>query len=127
MENEVIETPTAKFWLRGDGIVQAVNLSRSQITLADAKENVTAVLKVANGKRVPLFVDTTSVRSVTREARLYYREEAAVHATAAAILVGSTISRVIANFVVGLDNPAIPARLFTSETEAIEWLKGFLE
>lgn len=123
----VIETPTAKLSLRDDGIVHAINLTRSQVTLADAKENVAAALKVAGGKRFPLLADIASVRSVSREARLYYREQASSHAVAAAILVRSPISRVIANFVIGLDRPVIPARLFTSETEALEWLKGFLE
>ena len=126
MENEVIETRTAEFWQRDDGIVHAIDNGKFQVTLADAKENVAAALKAANGKRLPLFVDITSVRSVTREARLHYRDEAGLHATAAAILIGSTISRVIGSFIIGLDKPAVPARLFTSETEAIEWLKGFL-
>ena len=125
MENEVIETRTAKFWLRDDGIVHAIDSGESQVTLADAKENVDAALKVANGKSLPIFVDITSVRSVTREARLHYRSEASVHAVAAAILVDSTVSRVIANFVIGFDKPAVPAMLFTSETKAIEWLTGF--
>ena len=125
MENEVIETRTAKFWLRDDGIVHSIDSGESQVTLADAKENVAAALKVANGKRLPIFVDITSVRSVTREARLHYRSEAGAYAIAAAILVDSTVSRVIANFVIGFDKPAVPARLFTSETKAIEWLTGF--
>ena len=91
------------------------------------KTVASAALKAGNGKRLPIFVDITSLRSVTREARLYYRDEASVHATAAAILIGSVVSRVIANFVIGLDKPAVPARLFTSETKAIGWLKGFLK
>ena len=92
METEVIETRTAKFWLRDDGIVHAIDLGESQVTLADAEENVAAALKVASGKKLPIFVDITSVRSVTREARLYYRGEASVYATAAAILIGSVVS-----------------------------------
>lgn len=127
MENGVIETRTTKLWLRDDGIVHAVDLGKSQVALVDAQENVAAALKVANGKKRPLFVDIRPVRSVTREARLYYRDETGAHATAAAILIGSTTSRVIGNFVIGLDKPAVPARLFTSEAKAIEWLKGFLK
>ena len=126
LNSEVVETRTTKFWLRDDGIVHAVDNGKFQVTLADAKENVAAALKVANGRRLPILIDITSVRSVTREARLYYRDEAGVHTTAAALLIGSTISRVIANFVIGLDRPVVPARIFTSETEAIQWLKGYL-
>ena len=127
LENEVVETRTAKFWLRDDGIVHCIDLAKSQVMLADAKENVAAALKVANRKRVPILVDITSVRSVprvTREVRLYYRDKTGVHATAVALLIGSTVSRIIGTFIIGLDKPAVPARLFTSETEAIEWLEG---
>lgn len=37
MENQIIETRTAKFWQRDDGIIHAIDLGTSQITLADAK------------------------------------------------------------------------------------------
>ena len=126
MKKEVIETGTARIWLREDGIVHAVDLGKSQVTLSDAKEDVATVLKVAKGNRLPILIDITAVKSVTREARHYYRHEAGINAAAAAIIVGSAVSRIIANFVIGLDKPIVPARIFTSEDKAIEWLKGFL-
>ena len=74
LKNEVVHTRTSKFLLRDDGIVHAIDNGKFQVTLADAKENVAAALKVANGKRRPLLVDMKSVRSVTREARVHYRD-----------------------------------------------------
>ena len=46
---------------------------------------------------------------------------------AIALLVGSPLSRVIGNFFVGLNRSTFPLRLFTSEEEAIAWLRTFLE
>jgi hypothetical protein len=46
--------------------------------------------------------------------------------SAAALLIGSPLTRAIGNFFMGLNKPLIPTRLFTSETEALAWLKGFV-
>jgi hypothetical protein len=36
------------------------------------------------------------------------------------------MSRVIGNFFIGFSRTNIPTRLFTSEAEAIDWLKTFI-
>lgn len=43
-----------------------------------------------------------------------------------AVIVKSPLSRVIGNFLMGLNKPEIPARLFDNEQEAIHWLKNYL-
>ena len=57
------------------------------------------------------------------------REELAAFegVTSAAILIDSALSRMIGNVFITFNKPMFPTRLFISETEAIEWLKGFLE
>jgi hypothetical protein len=97
------------------------------VTLEDAEGTMAAYLKVYGGRRRPLFIDTTTMRSCARDARHYYAsEQAAAVASAAAIIVGTPVSRVLGNFYLGLSNPRLPSRLFTSEEEALEWLKGYL-
>jgi len=41
------------------------------------------------------------------------------------MLVGSPLSQALGNMLMGLNRPAIPCRLFTSELEALKWLRGF--
>jgi hypothetical protein len=45
--------------------------------------------------------------------------------SACALLVGSAVSKVLANFFMGLNKPKKPTRMFTSQDEAIHWLEGY--
>ena len=127
MANEQTSS-VAKLWLGDDGIVRIIHVPGAQLTLEDAKETMASYLKLYKGKRRPLLVDTKTMKSMTRETRQYYAgAEAAQVASAAAIIVGTPVSRVLGNFYLGLSNPHLPSRLFTSEDEAMEWLKGYIE
>lgn len=118
----------ARLWLGEDGIVRIIHVPGAEVALEDAKETMAAYLKINQGKRRPLFIDTKTMKSMTRETRQYYSGgEAAKVASAAAIIVGTPVSRVLGNFYLGLSNPHLPSRLFSSEDEALEWLKGYIE
>lgn len=126
--NEVIETRTAKIWLGEDGMVRAVLSPNAQVTLADAKEHIEALVKVCEGKKRPILVDMSRTKSLDAEARAYYTvEEGPKIEQATALLVGSPVSKIIGSFALGLNKPVYPTKLFTSEDKAIEWLKGFLK
>lgn len=127
MNNEEI-VRVAKLWLGEDGIVRIIHVPGAEVTLEDAKETMAAYLRLNKGKRLPLFIDTKTMKSMSRETRKYYAgKEAAKVASAAAIIVGTPVSRVLGNFYLGLSNPHLPSRLFSSEDEALEWLKGYIE
>lgn len=118
----------ARLWLGEDGVVRIIHVPDAEVTLEDAQDTMTAYLKLNEGKRRPLFVDTKTMRILAREARHYYAgEEAARVASAVAIIVGTPVSKVLGNFYLGLSNPHLPTRLFTDEDEAVEWLKGYRE
>jgi len=126
MEN-VQSSRVAKVWVGDDGICRIIHEPNVDVSLADAQETMAAYKKINQGKRLPLFIDTKTMRSLSRDARHYYAgEEAAAVASAAAIIVGTPVSRVLGNFYIGLSNPHLPSRLFTDEDEALAWLKGFL-
>lgn len=127
MENEQ-SSRVARLWLGEDGIVRIIHAPGAEVTLEDARETMAAYLKINRGKRRPLFIDTKTLKSMTRETRQYYSgEEAAKVASAAAIVVGTPVSRVLGNFYIGLSNPHLPSRLFSSEDAALAWLKGYVE
>jgi hypothetical protein len=127
MESEETASGT-KLWLGEDGIVRIIHIPGAEVTLENAKETMAAYLKVYKGKRRALLVDTKTMKSIAREARKYYAgPEAAKVASAVALIVATPVSRVLGNFYIGLSNPHLPSRLFSSEDEALEWLKGYLE
>jgi len=128
MEHEEIVTSVCRVWVGEDGIARIIHFPNAELTLETAKETMAAYLKLSKGKRHPLFVDTRGEKSMSRECRIYYAsEENAKNASAAAIIVDTPVSRVLGNFYIGLSNPHLPSKLFTSEQGALEWLKGFLK
>jgi len=85
-----------------------------------------ALWEVAGHRRRPVFLDMRSIRSLDRGARLHYAsQQSADTSLAVGLLVGSPLSRAIGTFFLGLNKLPIPFRLFSSEAEALCWLRGF--
>jgi hypothetical protein len=123
-----VEVRTHIIWLEDDGIVRVKVKPNIQIALQDAQACVRAVSEVCGGKRRPALVDMRGLTAMDRDARQYFAgEETAKVESAAALVIASPLSRAIGNFFMGLNKPLIPTRLFTSEAEALAWLKGFLQ
>ncbi|MBI1800621.1 MAG: STAS/SEC14 domain-containing protein [Chloroflexi bacterium] len=113
-------------WLGDDGIVRQIWAPQAEISLAQAKESVAAIVRLTHGEYIPLLVDMRRTKFVDREARAYYASPASRITKAVALLVSSPVSRVLANFFLGLHTPKVPIKMFTSETEALKWLKRFV-
>lgn len=108
-------------WMGEDDIVRTKVKNGAEIVLNDAIENSKAVNSF-DTESYTMIVDTTLAKSITKEARDYFsmkgRESKVV---AFAILVNSPLSKLIANFFMGLNKPRVPVKLFTNEQEAINW------
>lgn len=125
VKNE-IKTGKARHWLDEYGIVHSEYFGNSEVTLEDAKTEVVAIDKLNGGKRAPTLVHIGGVKSVSRDARKYYSsEESAQTIAAAALLISSELSKILANFFMGINRPIMPVKLFTSKDEAIDWLSSF--
>ncbi len=118
------ETRTGKEWLREDGIIHYVYHSGVKINLEDAKEIRAKHLEATSGISYPLLVDMKNILGLDNDARKYFSANDMY--LAVAFLIESPVSRVIANFFIGISKPPVPVKMFTSEEKAIEWLKGFL-
>ncbi len=126
MRDNVVETPTARIWLEDDGIVRVINKPSVEVDLVAAKENVAVVLRITEGRKVPLFIALSGIRSMSQEARDFFAGEGGAEPSLCqALVVRSPISKVIANFFLGFNRPVLPTRAFTSEVDALTWLKGF--
>jgi hypothetical protein len=124
----MIETQTARIWLGGDGIIRAVLLGILSEGVAIAQENWDAVTQVSQGKIRPVFADIRNIKSIGGEERRFYaRLETKGFISAVAMLVDSPLSRVIGSFFLGLNKLPVPINIFTSEEQALAWLRNFLE
>jgi len=110
------------------GIILVSHVHDAQLTGEQARLLVEGSRALAEGRRVTILVDSTSVRSMSREAReVLSGRESTWNPLAVAILVSSQVSRVIASFFIRLGKPAYPVHIFTSTESARTWLSGFLQ
>lgn len=121
-----IQVEAFSTWLGSDGVLRTIVKPQAEITYKEALENTEAV-KTASGDRTrPLMVDTRAIKSITKEARDHFAmKNRKPGVSAIGVLISSPVSKIIGNFFLGLNKPAVPTRLFTRETEAISWLKKF--
>lgn len=119
---EVVTTSSARLWMGEDGILRIYCLPGSVHTIKEARENVSS-FRHRLVKKVPCLIDLRPIGSITREAREFFRGPENDGITAAALLIGSPLSAAIGNFFTGLSKMRVEHRLFTSEAEAIAWLK----
>jgi hypothetical protein len=121
--SRVIETRTEALTLGDDGVLRCRIKPTDLHTLADAVENVRARLSLIGEARVPTLLDARATREITREAREYYTgPETAKVTLGMAMLVGSSVGRMIGNFLIQVNRPHFPIRLFADESEALRWL-----
>ena len=90
--------------------------------LAMAEQVDREVQDLGHGK-VRLLVDLRPDAMVDRAARHFFINLHA-HYVAVGMLAGSPATRMLANFFIGLKRGPIPVRLFTDETEAIDWTRS---
>jgi len=122
-----IEVRTQTIWLTDEGIVHTKLKPHIEVDGADAEEAVRAIGSLCSGKKRPVFVDMSEIKFMSREARTYFAgSETANVESAAALMIRSPLTKAIANFFLGLNKPRFPTRSFTSEAEALTWLRGFL-
>lgn len=102
------------------GVLRLVWGPRVRITGELAKESVRAAVDLTDGRQRPMLVDITGEATTTREARHVFADTTSV--SRLALLGHSAVNRVIANFTLSVDPPAIPVRYFTDEPAAVVWL-----
>ena len=125
-EIEFTDTPAALVGLRDDGLVE-FRYKRGAVVDIDAARSLVGAAKELMGDRQPCggLVIVGDVKKVTRDARQFFSqsEENQQVSTHVALVVTSPIARMIGNFMMGLNKPVIPTRMFTDQGQAVAWLK----
>ena len=97
------------------------------LTLDDIKDLHAAAEKISGGLMVVVFIkrkNSNEYKGISREARIYAAgKEATKIFKAVAVLIANPVIRMAANFFIRVSKPPYPIRMFTSESEAISWLK----
>ena len=121
-----------RVWLGSDHIVRHTALPDFDYNTAvtDGKAMIDTTTKLSGGERIPVLVDLRQTKgfSSNRETRMYVAGEHGRKAfIAVAYLVGSPVGTMMGNFFMKIHKPSYPVQVFTSEDEAIAWLKTFID
>ncbi len=126
IKKNVVKTSSAEIWIDDQGICHLIYTPGARLTFEDTLNECRIISEMSGPGKVPILVDLNNVKYVSRESRTYYAgKEAEKIFKVAALLVGTQMSRVIGNFFMGLNKPLMPIKLFTSEKQALKWLKDF--
>lgn len=126
--SNAIEMTCFHTWMGEDNIVRTKIKKGAEVSLQCARENTNLVNSFYKGKKFPLLIDATDIKSISREARNQFSSKnRETYVKAYGIIVSSLISRVIANFFMNINKPTIPTKLFENEQEAEKWLKPYAQ
>jgi len=119
------QTQTASHWLR-DGILISRANSALVMDVDEARE-ITKIYKALSSLPRPILVIFSRGGSQSRACRDYFSNDPDHLTTysAVALVAGSPVAKVLANFFMGLNRPQRPTRMFTDPTEARAWLEQF--
>jgi hypothetical protein len=124
-DSGVITHPKFRMWLRPDGIVQMVWVTKDTSDLEDAIAAISAMNELTGGRRSSLLADVHNSGQQTRPARLEFaRRDDLV--SALALIASTPLSRVLGNFYLRVNKPLYPARLFDNEASALAWLQAIV-
>jgi hypothetical protein len=113
--------------LRSDGVLVYFPRRGLVLTYEIALQVLEEGAKIITGPR-PTMVLMQDMARVEREARAFFASDEYMRrlSTQTALVVGSPVSRVIANFFVGLNRPTYPCRAFDEPELALSWLRSFV-
>lgn len=121
----VLDTPFVHLELK-DGIVIGHYKSDQRITLEIAREVVKMRYEFYNKKSYPVLVYDNGVKSIDKAARDFFAsKEGNIGVTAGAVVVKSSFTMMMVNFIFQISRPVIPCKIFTDEEKAIVWLNKY--
>ena len=121
-ENEYVRFEYTKGVLKG-------TYKDDKVTIDIAKKIVQKRLEFTENKILPIMITEVGLKQIDKEARTYLSsEEAAEGLSASALISTSAFTRHLANFFlkIAVRRGKIPAKVFSNENEAIEWLQQYI-
>jgi len=89
---------------------------------------VEAMGKLGGGKKYPVLIDAGEFSSIDKETRIFpAAAESNIYTLADAIAYCNLAQKLLADFYLKHNRPVVPTRVFPTKTEAIAWLKTFVQ
>lgn len=109
---------------RPDGILVLRQVQgKDSVTLSELKDQLKTFLEIQNGDRSPLLVVVDRLKKLDNEEKMFLTSTLSQFASKVCIVTNTPVPTFIFNVFLFLSRPAIPSKIFTTEKEALEWLR----
>ncbi|MGZ5243479.1 MAG: DUF7793 family protein [Bacteroidia bacterium] len=124
MNGNFFENNYIKAWY--DNNIVFAEFKINKLDLEAAKQTVMLRLGMVQGVNHLVLIDAQNVKTITKEARDYFAsDEGTKFIIASALVLDSTVGKILGNFFLQISRPKVPLRLFTNKGDALEWLNTF--
>ena len=123
--NKTLKTETMTLEALGDHIVFGITHPKAYMTWETELTNILEAKKMVGGKNPYMLLDIRSSKGISKEARKNISKNDDMAATA--LIVGAGMSRIIGNFMIGLNKTNIPIKLFKNKEDGLKWLNELIE
>ncbi|NJK86136.1 MAG: STAS/SEC14 domain-containing protein [Bacteroidales bacterium] len=107
-----------------DQIYRYIAINNCQLDL-ETLEKMTVTGDTWNGSRLCAnLIDIRNMGFIDSKARAYAAAQFRPHVAGTAVLINSKISEYFANLYLKFSQPKTPTKLFTSEDDALNWLRS---
>lgn len=123
MQN-IHETESLFYEMEGDLLIATYKKGVRHVNRAMAEEIVADRLAFQGGKPVHLLIQEMGGADFSKEARAYFASENGIEGLLSiAILAKNWITYGTASFILSIQRPRVPTRIFRDRKDAMEWLK----
>lgn len=124
-QKKILDTPYVYLEL-SEGIISGYYKSELIIDLEIAKDIVKLRNEFQEQKVYPAMIFDNGVRSMNKEARDYFStKEGSRGLSAAALVLKSPFSKMFGNFLLKINSPVMPVKIFNDQVKAKLWLNQF--
>ena len=126
-QTQKIATPIADVWIDVNQVVHMEFKSSERHNVEDAKLVTQAHAQLSGDKKSPVLVDMRKITvGADKDARNHYAsEEAARLKSAMAMVTNNKFQRTLGSIYLFMTRPPYPAKIFTTETDALTWLQDY--
>ncbi|EJF54345.1 hypothetical protein SapgrDRAFT_2689 [Saprospira grandis DSM 2844] len=109
-----------------DRCLFSISVAPTKISAVEAAEFKTTIRAMAKAQEQPIYAlfDIRKIKGFTKDGRDYFANDPKPMGRSAAILVGLGISRIVANFMLGMNKPPYPIKAFSNREKALNWLES---
>lgn len=123
---KIVKTDGATIHYRMDGILH-IHYDDELFNIEDSKRIFSITREQSPWDIAPVYLTGGAFTNQDNESKKFNgSHEVTKHCSAIAFLSPTMAQKIVANFFIKVMKPDVPTRFFSSEEEALDWLKNFI-